>query len=138
MTEGILATDEPSSPPIRFDGLHHVQLAIPPGTEDAARQFWGVVGLVEVEKPPVLAARGGCWFRAGQLEVHCGIDPDFRAATKAHPGILVGNLRALAARIADAGIGIEWDLSFPGYDRFYMPDPFGNRLEFMEPLAAQA
>jgi catechol 2,3-dioxygenase-like lactoylglutathione lyase family enzyme len=138
MTEGLPVTDEDSARQVRFDGLHHVQLAIPPRTEDAARQFWGLVGLVEVEKPPVLAARGGCWFRAGQLEVHCGIDPDFRAAGKAHPGILVGNLRALAARIADAGIEVDWDLGFPGYDRFYVADPVGNRLEFMEPLGADA
>ena len=128
-------TDPGSPDQTRFDGLHHVQLAIPAGAEDACRQFWGVVGLVEIEKPPVLVARGGCWFRAGLLEVHCGVDPDFRAASKAHPGILMGNLRALAARLTDADIAVEWDDSFPGYDRFYAADPVGNRLEFMEPLA---
>ena len=117
---------------IRFDGLHHVQLAIPPGAEDVCRQFWVAVGLVEIEKPPVLAARGGCWFRAGQLEVHCGVDPDFRPASKAHPGMLVANVRGLATRLANADISVEWDDSFPGYDRFYAADPVGNRLEFMQ------
>jgi catechol 2,3-dioxygenase-like lactoylglutathione lyase family enzyme len=118
---------------IRFDGLHHVQLAIPAGAEDACRQFWQALGLVEIEKPPVLAARGGCWFRADRLEVHCGVDADFRPAGKAHPGILMGNLKALADRLAEAGIATEWDDSFPGYDRFYATDPVGNRLEFMQP-----
>jgi catechol 2,3-dioxygenase-like lactoylglutathione lyase family enzyme len=123
-----------SSDRIRFEGLHHVQLAIPAGAEDACRQFWVAVGLVEIEKPPGLARRGGCWFRAGQLELHCGVDPEFRPASKAHPGILVGNLRALAARLADAHITIDWDDTFPGYSRFYAADPVGNRLEFMEPV----
>jgi hypothetical protein len=123
---------------IRFDGLHHVQLAIPAGAEDACRRFWGVVGLVEIDKPPALAGRGGCWFRAGQLEVHCGVDTDFRPARKAHPGVVVGNLRSLAARLTEADISIEWDGSFPGYDRFYAADPVGNRLEFMEPLGPGA
>ena len=110
-----------------------MQLAIP-ARRRACRRFWGAVGLVEVEKPALLAARGG-WFRAGQLEVHCGVDADFRPASKAHPGMQIGNLRALAARLADADIAVEWDDTFPGYDRFYAADPVGNRLEFMEPLA---
>lgn len=118
---------------IRFDGLHHVQLAIPAGTEDACRQFWHTVGLREIDKPPALAARGGCWFRGDRLEVHCGVDANFRPAGKAHPGILVRNLSALAARLIDAAISIERDDGFPGYERFYTADPVGNRLEFMEP-----
>jgi catechol 2,3-dioxygenase-like lactoylglutathione lyase family enzyme len=128
-------TDEPGDAQIWFEGLHHVQLAIPAGAEDACRQFWRAVGLAEIVKPPVLAAGGGCWFRAGQLEVHCGVDSEFRPATKAHPGIHVGNLRALAARLAEAHITVDWDDNFPGYNRFYAADPVGNRLEFMEPIA---
>jgi hypothetical protein len=138
MTDGLPMTSTAGTGQIRFDGLHHVQLAIPVDAEDACRQFWGLVGLVEVDKPPVLAARGGCWFRAGQLEVHCGVDPDFRPAGKAHPGILIGNLRALALRLTDAAITVEWDDTFPGYDRFYAADPVGNRLEFMEPIGPAA
>lgn len=116
-------------------GLHHVQLAIPPNAEDTCRAFWGgVVGMVEVEKPPVLAARGGCWFRGGGLEVHLGVEQEFAPARKAHPGILVGGLGALAERLRAAGIEVTWDGEFPGHDRFYAPDPFGNRLEFLEPV----
>ncbi len=89
----------------------------------------------EVEKPPVLAARGGCWFRGGGVEVHLGVEREFSAARKAHPGILVSNLRALAEKLTAAGVEVTWDGEFPGHDRFYSADPFGNRLEFLEPLS---
>ena len=112
--------------------LHHVQLAIPAGGEDAARRFYGeLLGLIEIGKPPVLAARGGCWFRGGELEVHLGVEADFRPARKAHPGIAVDHLDALAERLDAAGVSVEWDDGFPGYRRFYAHDPHGNRLEFL-------
>jgi catechol 2,3-dioxygenase-like lactoylglutathione lyase family enzyme len=117
--------------------LHHVQLAVPPGTEDLCRRFWGdVLGMTELEKPPVLAARGGCWFRGGGLEVHLGVEQDFAPARKAHPGILVRSLRALAERLEECGHEVTWDGEFPGHDRFYAYDNVGNRLEFMEPRPA--
>jgi catechol 2,3-dioxygenase-like lactoylglutathione lyase family enzyme len=123
-----------SGTPYTFERIHHVQLAIPAGGEDACRRFWaGVLGLTELDKPPVLAARGGCWFAGGGLEVHLGVEADFVPARKAHPGILVADLRALAARLEQAGAPVTWDPEFPGHDRFYSADPFGNRLEFLEP-----
>ena len=117
--------------------LHHVQLAIPVGGEAACRAFWSdILGMTELVKPPVLAARGGCWFRGGELEVHLGVERDFAPARKAHPGILVRDLGRLADRLEAAGIAVRWDGEFPGFSRFYADDPFGNRLEFMEPLPA--
>jgi catechol 2,3-dioxygenase-like lactoylglutathione lyase family enzyme len=117
-----------------FERLHHVQLAIPPGGEDACRQFWGVtLSMAELTKPPELAARGGCWFRGGGLEVHLGVEADFRPARKAHPGIEVRDLAMLTARLEAAGVDVTWDDRLPGHDRFYAPDPFGNRLEFLQP-----
>jgi catechol 2,3-dioxygenase-like lactoylglutathione lyase family enzyme len=117
-----------------FRRLHHVQLAIPPGGEERCRAFWsGVLGLTELDKPPTLAARGGCWFAGGGLEVHLGVEADFVPARKAHPGILVADLQGLAARLESAGSTVTWDDEFPGHDRFYAADPFGNRLEFLEP-----
>ena len=116
--------------------LHHVQLAIPAGGEDACRAFWGgVLGMDELEKPPVLAARGGCWFRGGGIEVHLGVEQEFVPARKAHPGFLVSGLRELAETLSDAGVTVTWDGEFPGHDRFYADDPFGNRLEFLEPVS---
>ena len=110
-----------------------MQLAIPEGGEGAARQFWaGIVGMTEIPKPPVLAARGGCWFRAGGVEIHAGIEEDFSPAFRAHPAILVSGLAALAARFDEAGVRVEPDTELPGYTRFYATDPFGNRIEFLE------
>lgn len=117
-----------------ISGLHHVQLAIPVGGEDRCRVFWGgVLGMRELSKPPTLAARGGCWFRGEGLEVHLGVEPHFTPALKAHPGILVDNLAGLASTLQEAGVEVTWDEEFPGHERFYAPDPFGNRLEFLEP-----
>lgn len=120
--------------------LHHVQLAMPVGAEDAARSFYaGVLGMTEVTKPPALAARGGVWFRGHRLELHLGVEQPFRPAAKAHPGIEVDDesaLDALAGRLRDAGIDPRPEDLFPGYRRFYVDDCFGNRLEFMAQTSA--
>ncbi|MCD2194283.1 VOC family protein [Actinomycetospora endophytica] len=115
--------------------LHHVQLAMPAGREDDARAFFvGVLGMTEIDKPPVLAARGGAWFRAGGVEIHLGVEPDFAPARKAHPGLVVDDLDDAARRVATTGQDVGWDAEFPGFRRFYAHDPFGNRLEFLQPL----
>lgn len=118
-------------------GIHHVQLAAPPGAEPLMREFYvGVLGMVEVAKPPVLAARGGVWFRAAGIEIHIGVEEDFRPARKAHPGILVRELQAMARRLRAAGHDVRVDGLLPGFRRFYVDDPVGNRLELLEPIAA--
>jgi catechol 2,3-dioxygenase-like lactoylglutathione lyase family enzyme len=116
--------------------LHHVQLAMPRGREDEARGFFvGVLGMTEIEKPPVLAARGGAWFRGGGVEIHLGVEDPFAPARKAHPGLVVDDLDDAARRVATTGQDVAWDTDFPGFRRFYAHDPFGNRLEFLEPLS---
>jgi catechol 2,3-dioxygenase-like lactoylglutathione lyase family enzyme len=116
--------------------LHHVQLAMPAGREDEARGFFvDVLGMTEVEKPPVLAARGGAWFRAGDVEIHLGVEDPFAPARKAHPGLVVADLDDAARRVATTGQDVTWDADFPGFRRFYAHDPFGNRLEFLGPVA---
>jgi catechol 2,3-dioxygenase-like lactoylglutathione lyase family enzyme len=113
-------------------GLHHVQLAVPAGSESALRAFYGgVLGMTEVAKPASLAGRGGAWFRSGVLELHLGVDADFRPARKAHPGLLVDDLDALATRLAAAGHAVRWDDLLPGHRRCYVDDPCGNRLELL-------
>ncbi|MFB6676493.1 VOC family protein [Streptomyces sp. NPDC056390] len=115
--------------------LDHVQLAAPAGSEDALRRFYGgALGMAETPKPPALAARGGCWFEAGQVRLHLGIERDFRPARKAHPGLRVTGIEAYAARLAAHGVRITWDGDLPGHRRFYADDPVGNRLEFLEPV----
>ncbi|GAA2752714.1 VOC family protein [Amnibacterium kyonggiense] len=114
--------------------LHHTQLAMPRGGEDAARAFYAdALGMLELEKPAVLAARGGCWFRGGGVELHLGVEDPFAPARKAHPGVLVDDVAAVAAALEQAGHAVVWDDAFPGFRRCYAADPFGNRLEFLEP-----
>ncbi len=115
--------------------VDHVQLAIPEGGEDRARRFYvDVLGLVELKKPPELAARGGAWFTSGTVHLHLGIDPEFRAATKAHPAFRVDDLHAIEQRARREGFRIARDEPLPGFDRIFVYDPFGNRIELMQTL----
>lgn len=115
--------------------VHHVQLAMPRGREDEARAFYaGILGLREAAKPAGLAARGGVWFESGDVKVHLGIEEDFRPARKAHPAFVVRNLRAMAERLRAAGVEASPDGLMPGHERVYVSDPFGNRLELLEPV----
>ncbi len=119
-------------------GVDHVQLAMPAGREAEARAFYaGLLGIPERAKPPVLAARGGVWFESGPLKLHLGVDFDFRPARKAHPGLLVSGLEALIGDLQRAGYHVATDEPIEGYLRVYVDDPFGNRLELMEPRSAR-
>ena len=120
---------------MRIKEIDHVQLAMPPGKESEARNFYeGVLGIPEVPKPANLAKRGGCWFVRDSLKIHLGVEHDFHAARKAHPALLVEGLPALKALIKAAGYRFSTDEPLAGYDRIYVNDPFGNRIELMEPL----
>jgi catechol 2,3-dioxygenase-like lactoylglutathione lyase family enzyme len=114
--------------------LDHVQLAMPPGKEDEARAFYqGRLGIPEQVKPPHLAARGGCWFEKGPVKVHLGVEKDFVPARKAHPAFIVDDLAALVVSLEQAGYPVIEDQPLDGYLRRYVNDPFGNRIELMEP-----
>ncbi|RBP39825.1 hypothetical protein DES53_109253 [Roseimicrobium gellanilyticum] len=108
---------------------------MPAGEEDAARSFYsGVLGLREVPKPANLAKRGGVWFEGGALRLHLGVEKEFLPARKAHPALLVKSLPALKAHLAAAGINVVIDEPLEGYERIYVADPFGNRIELLEPV----
>jgi catechol 2,3-dioxygenase-like lactoylglutathione lyase family enzyme len=116
--------------------LDHLQLAMPRGREAEARAFYGdLLGLPELRKPPNLAVRGGVWFALGAQQLHLGVEEDFRPARKAHPAFLVPDLDALRARLEQGGFAPYEDEPLAGYKRFYVADPFGNRLEFLKPIA---
>lgn len=118
-----------------IDRIEHVQLAMPPGEENAAVDFYdGLLGIDHVPKPAHLALRGGCWFERGSLKVHLGVDQNFRPAKKAHPALLVSDLGELVDGLRSAGVKIVGDDPLEGYDRVYVYDPFGNRIELMEPV----
>jgi dUTP pyrophosphatase len=118
----------------RAVGLHHVQLAMPGGREADAEAFYsGVLGLDRVPKPPELEARGGCWFRGPDVEVHLGVETEFRPARKAHPALVVQGLDAVRRRLEADGVEVAEDVQLEGYRRVHTFDPFGNRLELLEP-----
>ncbi|MFC0205365.1 VOC family protein [Novosphingobium soli] len=115
--------------------IDHVQLAMPPGGEDEARAFYAdALGIPEIPKPPHLAVRGGCWFERGALKVHLGVEKDFRAARKAHPAFIVTDLARLVQGLVSRGYRVVEDQPLEGYDRRYVDDPFGNRIELMQPI----
>ncbi|AOV06427.1 VOC family protein [Sporosarcina ureilytica] len=114
-------------------GIDHIQIASPPDSEDAARKFYGeLLGMEEIPKPENLQGRGGCWFICGSQEVHVGIQQDFVAAKKAHPGFTVNALEELKLRLQEAGNAIHEEPPIDGRSRFFTNDPFGNRIEFLE------
>jgi catechol 2,3-dioxygenase-like lactoylglutathione lyase family enzyme len=120
---------------MRITGIEHVQLAMPQGEEQRARDFYShVLGIPEVPKPPELAKRGGVWFENELLKIHLGVESDFRPARKAHPALLVEDLRNLVAKLRDNGYVVIDDDALEGFFRVYVSDPFGNRVELMEPL----
>jgi catechol 2,3-dioxygenase-like lactoylglutathione lyase family enzyme len=113
--------------------LHHVQLAMPKGREEDARAFYAdTLEMTEEPKPPHLAKRGGAWFAAAAAKVHLGVEDDFRPAKKAHPALLVADLSSIAERCRARGFAVSTDEPLPGYDRVYVSDPFGNRLELLQ------
>ena len=120
-------------------GLDHVQLAAPPGCEQAARDYYGaLLGLEEIPKPEPLRSRGGVWFRCGpHQQLHVGVEDPHRPAGKAHPALAVraGALQQLAERLAAAGAPVDWDTSLESIRRFHSRDPWGNRIELLEAAA---
>ena len=113
--------------------IDHVQLAMPAGREDEAERFYcGLLGFARLPKPPTLARRGGCWFKRGQVQIHLGVEADFKAAKKAHPALVVNGFDAFRAAMQAAKIATRLDDEIPNTRRCYLEDPFGNRLEIIE------
>jgi catechol 2,3-dioxygenase-like lactoylglutathione lyase family enzyme len=118
-------------------GLHHVQITIPSGQEAAGRAFYcGVLGLSEIEKPASLGSRGGFWLEAGDRQVHVGTEAGVdRTLTKAHIAYQVSALEQWRDRLTNGGVDILESVPIPGFDRMEFRDPFGNRIELIEPLS---
>ena len=116
-----------------FTALDHVQLAMPQGQETSARHFYcDVLGMAELTKPPILAKRGGCWFASGDVQIHLGVETDFRPAKKAHPALRCTDYASFTARLRKAGVEIIPDDALPGTVRCYIHDCFGNRIELIQ------
>lgn len=116
-----------------FISIDHIQLAAPSGCEEQARKFFGeILRLEEIPKPENLQKRGGCWFKCGNQEIHIGVQADFSPAKKAHPGLVVENLTELRSVLENEGYKIKEEPPIDGRNRFFVDDPFGNRIEFLE------
>jgi catechol 2,3-dioxygenase-like lactoylglutathione lyase family enzyme len=122
---------------MRVRRLDHVLLAMPAGKESEARKFYReILGIPETVKPPDLAARGGCWFEDGELKIHLGVEKNFVPARKAHPAFIVEDLAGLTSALVIAGYPVSHDVPLEGYDRIFVDDPFGNRIELMQMKAS--
>lgn len=117
-----------------FISIEHVQLAMPVGEEESARRFYSaVLGMTEIPKPEELARRGGCWFESGSVQLHLGVETDFRPTEKAHPALRCRDYDSLVAQLRAAGTDVKDDHSIPGVRRCHISDPFGNRIELIAP-----
>jgi catechol 2,3-dioxygenase-like lactoylglutathione lyase family enzyme len=112
--------------------IDHVQLAMPARQEDRARAFYrDLLGMTEIPKPHPLSLRGGAWFSAGEIQLHLGVETDFRPARKAHPALRVQGYDALIAKLRAANVIIKEDFELEHIRRAHIDDPFGNRIEII-------
>lgn len=115
-----------------FTAIDHVQLAMPAGAEDTARRFYrDILGMTEIPKPPELAKRGGCWFESGSVQIHLGVEAEFRPARKAHPALRCADYDELTTKLRSARFEVTPDDLIPGVRRCHISDPFGNRIELI-------
>ncbi|WP_077297082.1 VOC family protein [Virgibacillus pantothenticus] len=116
-----------------YEKLDHVQLAAPKNQEQTARDFYvTLLGFQEIVKPEALQKNGGIWVQSGDVHLHIGVEEDFTPAKKSHPAIYVRHLAELKKHLRAHSISIVEDERLPGFHRFYIFEPFGNRLEFLE------
>lgn len=117
---------------MKITGIHHVQLCIPRGKEKEARTFYqDTLQLQEITKPEVLQKNGGMWFQIGNQELHIGVEDQIFKG-KHHPAFFVESLQELRDHLIVHSIQIQKELPIPGFNRFSIRDPFGNRIEFIE------
>ena len=118
---------------INITRLNHVQVCIPRGAEDEAREFYGgVLGLEEIEKPEVLKANGGLWYRIADIQLHIGVEETAAEPSKRHPAFEVENVGRVRAYLQEHDVRTKDEPAIRGVNRFSFFDPFGNRIEFLE------
>jgi catechol 2,3-dioxygenase-like lactoylglutathione lyase family enzyme len=93
-----------------------------------------VLGL---ERIPKSNSRTGGWFMAGDRQLHVGseasVTRELNHASKRHVCFRVPDVDAEERRLRDAGVEIVADQDpAPGWKRFYIRDPGGNRVEIAQ------
>jgi len=114
--------------------LSHINVTMPQDGEAIARLFYsGQLGLRELPKPKPLQNRGGVWFDAGGVALHLSVEEQrIGVDAQRHFGLGCGNVDGLKARLKAAGVEIEDGWPVP-WKRFFIRDPFGNRIEIHQP-----
>lgn len=129
---GLLEEKKERTKIMKVVGIDHVQLAMPAGAEGKARTFYGdILGLREIPKPAETASRGGVWFWCGSMQLHLGIESNFRPAKKAHPALTIEGYAELLKTLTETGYEVIEDTSLPAITRCFTCDPFGNRIELI-------
>ena len=117
---------------IKFKKLDHVQICIPEGKENEARDFYtGIIGLTEIPKPKALMQNGGLWYQVADIQLHIGTEKDLNKS-KRHPAFEVEDLKEARKHLEQSGLQIKEEVRIPGQDRFSFTDPFGNRIELLQ------
>ena len=117
---------------INIKRLDHVQLCVPPGAEESAREFYGgVLGLAEIEKPAPLSANGGLWFEIADIQLHIGVERD-QSKSKRHPAFEVEDAAGVRKFLEQNGVRTKDEIPLAGLERFSFFDPFDNRIELLE------
>jgi catechol 2,3-dioxygenase-like lactoylglutathione lyase family enzyme len=119
-----------------IEQLHHVNVTVPRSLESEAKNFYGsVLGLEEVQKPESSRGRGGAWYQLGQLQIHLSLEDKHPETTsRRHICFVVSELEAVRSHLEKAGVEIfADDQPTPGWPRFYIRDPGGNRIEVAQP-----
>lgn len=114
--------------------IHHIQITIPVGEEESARDFYcGILKLEEIPKPQNLYGRGGLWLVLGNQQIHIGTESDFgRIKTKAHIAYQVNDLIYWREKLSSVNIECKDGIPIKGMLRFEFRDPFDNRIELLE------
>ena len=119
----------------KFKRLDHVQICIPAGAEQRAREFYGrLLGLEEVEKPAPLRSRGGLWYKVADIQLHVGVEEN-QAPSKRHPAFEVEEIEAIRNYLEANGVRTRDEIPLAGLKRFSFFDPFDNRIELLERTA---
>jgi catechol 2,3-dioxygenase-like lactoylglutathione lyase family enzyme len=112
--------------------LDHVQLCIPFGEEEKAREFYTqVLGLEEIEKPEALKPSGGLWFKIADIQLHIGVE-EGQTKSKRHPAFEVEGLEQIREHLRENRVKIKEEIPVPGLRRLSFFDPFENRIELLE------
>jgi len=111
--------------------LNHVQLGYPQALEAPVRRFYGE----QLALQPGIGPSGkGSRYRVGAQRIDLvPVEAHALPQSPGHVAFEVLNLPELRHRLLSQGLNLDETRPLPGHRRFYVQDPAGNTLEFLEP-----